>query len=176
MNTVSEQKNTGYAGVEEIGRRLAGKYLTFMIDKEEFAIEILTVNQIIHLQKITVVPNTPEFVRGIINLRGTIIPIIDLRRKLAMNMCADTVHSCIVVIQLEGETGKVDMGIVIDEVKEVIEIQAEDIDPTPEFGTGTDVPFLMGVAKTGKNVKMLLDIGKVLSAEELGTVSRLSKT
>ena len=160
---------------EEVGSRLAGKYLTFSLGREEFAIEILKVNQIIRLQEITAVPRTPSFVRGVINLRGMIIPIIDLRKKLAMCGCADTGRSCIVVIQPELEKkGKVNMGIVIDEVREVIEIQAGDIETTPEFGAGIDTAFIMGIAKTGRNVKMLLDIGKVLTTSEMETVAGIS--
>lgn len=159
----------------EIGAKLAGKYLTFALDKEEYAIEILKVNQIIRLQPITAIPKTPTFVRGVINLRGMIIPIIDLRKKFAMSEHADTDRSCIVVIQLEQDRKKVNMGIVIDEVREVLEIPASDIEETPRFGASIDTEFIMGIAKTGKTIKIMLDIGKVLASSEIKTISGLSK-
>lgn len=112
----SSQSNT------DIGLRLSGKYLTFALNNEEYGIEILKVNQIIRLQEITTIPRTPQFVRGVINLRGMIIPIIDLRRKFAMTDHADTERTCIVVINLEQEKKHIQMGIVIDEVREVLEI------------------------------------------------------
>jgi len=159
----------------DIGARLAGKYLTFALDKEEYAIEILKVNQIIRMQVITAIPRVPSFVRGVINLRGMIIPIIDLRKKFAMADHADTERSCIVVIQLEQDGKTVNMGIVIDEVREVIEIPAGDIEETPTFGAGIDTEFIMGIAKTGKTVKMMLDIGKVLTSSEIKAIAGLSK-
>ena len=160
---------------QEIGKKLAGKYLTFALDKEEYAIEILKVNQIIRLQEITSIPCTPPFIRGVINLRGMIIPIIDLRKKFKMDDHTDTDRSCIVVIQLEQTNKRVNMGIVIDEVREVIEIPAGDIEATPELGTNIDTEFILGIAKTGKSVKMMLDINKVLTSSEIETLSDLSK-
>jgi purine-binding chemotaxis protein CheW len=114
-------------------------------------------------------------VRGVINLRGMIIPIIDLRNKFDMSKHADTDRSCIVVIQLEQGNKKINMGIVIDEVREVLEIRAADIEEPPEFGAGINVDFLMGIAKTGAKVKMILDISKVLTSSEINTIADLSK-
>jgi purine-binding chemotaxis protein CheW len=159
----------------EIGEQLAGKYLTFLLGKEEFAIEILKVNQIIRLQEITAIPRMPAFVRGVINLRGSIIPIVDLRRKFSMSDQGDTEKSCIVVIHLEQGGKKVNMGVVIDEVREVLEIPAGDIEETPEFGAGIDTAFIMGIAKTGKTVKMMLDISRVLTTSEVMALSGIVK-
>jgi purine-binding chemotaxis protein CheW len=171
MNDVVEnQKCTD----ENIGLLLAGKYLTFALGNEEYAIEILKVNQIIRLQQITAIPSTPPFVRGVINLRGMIIPIIDLRKKFDMSKHDDTERSCIVVIQFEQECKKINMGIIIDEVREVLEIPADDIEKTPEFGAGIDTQFIMGLAKTGNNVKMMLDISKVLTSSEIKGIATLS--
>jgi purine-binding chemotaxis protein CheW len=172
MNATVAKKENG----SDIGLRLAGKYLTFALDKEEYAIEILKVNQIIRLQEITSIPRTPAFVRGVINLRGMIIPIIDLRRKFAMTDRDDTERTCIVVIQIEQNEKRINMGVVIDEVREVLEIRAGDIEETPEFGAGIDTQFLMGIAKTGKSVKMLLDISKVLTASDLNIIASAAKT
>lgn len=170
-----EKTNETSATSSNIGTELAGKYLTFTLDKEEYAIEILKVNQVIRMQEITTIPRVPSFVRGVINLRGMIIPIIDMRKKFAMADHADTERSCIVVIQL-GQDGKtVNMGIVIDEVREVLEIPAGDIEETPSFGAGIDTEFIMGIAKTGKTVKMMLNIGKVLTSSEIQAIAGLSK-
>jgi purine-binding chemotaxis protein CheW len=159
---------------KDLGARLAGKYLIFALAKEEFAIEILKVNQIIRLQQITVIPCTPAYVRGVINLRGMIIPIIDLRKKFSMNGHKDTERTCIVVIQLDKNSIKMNIGVVIDEVREVLEIAPCDIEATPEFGIGIDTEFITGIAKTGKSVKMILDISKVLTISEIGTIAALS--
>jgi purine-binding chemotaxis protein CheW len=161
-------------GLRELGIKLAGKYLIFALDKEEYAIEILKVNQIIRLQLITAIPCTPSFVRGVINLRGMIIPIIDLRKKFSMSDHPDTERTCIVVIQLDKNDMKINIGVVIDEVREVLEIGAADIEPTPEFGIGINTGFITGIAKTGKSVKMILDISKVLTTSEIGALTALS--
>lgn len=160
--------------VSELGSRLTGKYLTFTLNNEEYAIEILKVNQIIRLQEITAIPKTPSFIRGVINLRGMIIPIIDLRRKFEMADHTDTDRTCIVVIQIEQNGKSVNMGIVIDEVREVLEIPAADIEETPEFGTGIDTEYIMGIAKTGRNIKIMLDISKVLTTSEIATVAEIN--
>ncbi|HEX2955497.1 MAG TPA: chemotaxis protein CheW [Chitinispirillaceae bacterium] len=161
--------------LRELGIKLAGKYLIFALDKEEYAIEILKVNQIIRLQLITAIPCTPSFVRGVINLRGMIIPIIDLRKKFGMSDHPDTERTCIVVIQLCNNDTKINIGVVIDEVREVLEIAAADIEPTPEFGIIINTEFITGIAKTGKSVKMILDISKVLTTSEIGALTALSE-
>ncbi len=158
-----------------IGRLLAGKYLTFSLNNGEYGIEILKVNQIIRLQTITAIPHTPPYIRGVINLRGMIIPIIDLRRKFDMTAHGDTERSCIVVIKLEENGKTVQMGIVIDEVREVLEISADDIEAPPDFGIGINTEFIMGIAKTGNRVKMLIEIGKALSSAEIKELAGLSK-
>jgi purine-binding chemotaxis protein CheW len=171
MNTGEEKKSA----VAEFGVQFAGKYLTFALDNEEYGIEILKVNQIIRLQVITSIPCTPSFVRGVINLRGMIIPILDLLRKFMMSEHDDTERSCIVVIQLEQQGKRVNMGIVIDEVREVLEIPAGDIEEPPQFGANIDINFIVGMAITGKSVKILLDISKVLTSSEINALSDLSK-
>lgn len=159
----------------ELGVKLAGKYLIFALGNEEYAIEILKVNQIIRLQLITAIPCTPSFVRGVINLRGMIIPIIDLRKKFSMCDHPDTERTCIVVIQLNINNSNINIGIVIDEVREVLEIASTDIEPPPEFGIDTNTEFITGIAKTGKSVKMILDISKVLTTSEIGALSEISE-
>ncbi len=149
----------------------AGKYLTFKLESEEFGLEILKVQEIIQMQSITRVPRTPPFVRGVINLRGKVIPVVDLRLKFEMDHAEDTERTCIVVVQIRNANSVVVMGTIIDEVREVLDIPEASIEDTPSFGTSIDTEFILGMGKIGQNVKILLDIDKVLSAQELSSVT-----
>lgn len=140
----------------------AGKYLTFFLAGEEYGLEILKVSEIIGLQPITRVPRMPEFVRGVINLRGKVIPITDLRRKFGM-AAEDSEDSCIIVVQMKG----IQTGIVVDRVSEVVAVAEGDIEDAPSFGAGIRTEFLLGIAKAGDRVKLLLDIDKVLATSEI---------
>lgn len=140
----------------------AGKYLTFFLADEEYGLEILKVSEIIGQQPITRVPRMPEFVRGVINLRGKVIPITDLRMKFNMS-AEDTTDSCIIVVQMKG----IQTGIVVDRVSEVVAINESDIEDAPSFGAGIRTEFLLGIGKAGDRVKLLLDIDKVLATSEL---------
>jgi purine-binding chemotaxis protein CheW len=152
------------------GKTRAGKYLTFKLGSEEFGLEILKVQEIIQMQSITRVPRTPEFVRGVINLRGKVIPVVDLRLKFGMDAMEDTEKTCIVVVQIRNASSVVVMGTIIDEVREVLDIPEASIEDTPSFGTSIDTEFILGMGKIGQNVKILLDIDKVLSAQEISNV------
>ncbi len=140
----------------------AGKYLTFCLAGEEYGLEILKVSEIIGLQPITRVPRMPEFVRGVINLRGKVIPITDLRRKFGM-AAEDSEDSCIIVVQMKG----IQTGIVVDRVSEVVAVAEGDIEDAPSFGAGIRTEFLLGIGKAGGRVKLLLDIDKVLATSEI---------
>lgn len=140
----------------------AGKYLTFFLSGEEYGIEILKVSEIIGMQAITRVPRTPEFVRGVINLRGKVIPITDLRVKFGMEP-ASAGESCIIVVQL----CDVQTGIVVDRVSEVIALSEQDIVDSPDFANGAQTELLLGIGKSGDRIKLLLDIDKVLAAHEV---------
>ena len=153
--------------VSQTGASRAGKYLTFKLAEEEFGLEILKVQEIIQLQAITRVPRTPEYVRGVINLRGKVIPVVDLRLKFGMNHTTDTERTCIVVVQIRHGDGIVVTGTIIDEVREVLDIPAASIEDTPSFGTSIDTEFILGMGKIGQSVKILLDIDKVLSSQDL---------
>ncbi|MFW6221274.1 MAG: chemotaxis protein CheW [Fibrobacterota bacterium] len=166
---VSEKKTT------EIGERLAGKYLTFKLGEEEYGLEILKVQEIIQMQEVTHVPKTPEYVRGVINLRGKVIPVVELRRKFGMQPHEDTEKTCIIVVQIEDNGHAVTMGIIIDEVKEVLDIDAGSIEDTPVFGETTNMEFIMGMGKVGDNVKMLLDINKVLSETDINSLAKIAQ-
>lgn len=143
------------------------KYLTFTLGGEEYGLEILKVREIIGLMEITHVPRMPGFVRGVINLRGKVIPVVDLRLKFGMAAQEDTVETCIIVVDL----GDMLMGVVVDHVSEVLDISDNDIEETPSFGVRIDTEFIMGIGKAKGKVIILLDIQKVLTAEEIVLLS-----
>lgn len=140
-----------------------GKFLTFYLGQEEYGLEILKVHEIIGLMSITRVPRTPDFVRGVINLRGKVIPIADLRRKFRMEAVEDTDQTCIIVVQTQG----VQFGVVVDRVSEVVDLNTEEIEDSPAFGAEIDTNYILGMGKTGDRVRILLDIDRVLSLKEL---------
>jgi purine-binding chemotaxis protein CheW len=141
-----------------------GKYLTFSLAGEEYGIGILKVREIIGMMSVTPVPQTPEFVKGVINLRGKVIPVIDLRLRFCLEATAYTERTCIIVVEIQGVTGALPMGIVVDAVSEVLNIRGADIENTPTFGVKLNTDFILGMAKTGVGVKILLDIDRVLGA------------
>lgn len=161
------EKETDVLEGINIGEKLAGRYLTFMLSGEEYSVEITRVLQIIQIEPITMVPRTPEHIRGVINLRGKVIPIIDLRLKFEMSIQEDTEKTCIIVLQIGTLSTPFTIGVIIDEVREVTQISAEQIEDVPSFGGGIDVSFLMGMAKDNDNVRMIIDIDKLFSVSEL---------
>jgi purine-binding chemotaxis protein CheW len=148
-----------------VNGRLAGKYLTVVLANEAYGIAVTKVREIIRLQKITPVPQMPEFVKGVINLRGRVIPVIDLRVKFGLP-AEFAERTCIVVVQVKlvGD-GTVHMGLIVDSVEEVVNLPAEDIEPTPDFGARLDTSYLLGMAKVKGAVKTLLDIDRVIAPE-----------
>jgi len=172
---MSRSESGGTATAENsVGLRLAGKYLTFKLAAEEYGLEILKVQEIIQMQPITRVPRTPSFVRGVINLRGKVIPVIDLRLKFGIESTQDTERTCIIVVQIHHEDSVLVMGIIIDEVREVLDIPAQSIEEAPSIGSQVDTEFIMGMGKIGSAVKILLDIDKVLSVKELSGIAQAS--
>lgn len=151
------------AAADSSARKRAGKYLTFSLAGEEYGLEILRVREIIGLMEITAVPRTPGFVKGVINLRGKVIPVIDLRLKFGMEEGERTDETCIIVV----DVGAVEMGIVVDKVSEVLSIAEEEIEDTPSFGVDVDTEFILGIGKAADRVTILLDIAKVLTASEI---------
>jgi purine-binding chemotaxis protein CheW len=145
----------------------AEKYLSFRLAKEEFAIDVLSVREIMGMQEVTSVPQTPAYVKGVINLRGKVIPVVDLRLKFGLPELEYTQRTCIIVVQIEGEAGKMLMGAIVDGVSEVLTLQAADIEEPPDFGDGTSAPYILGMAKIKNKVKILLDINMVLTAQEV---------
>ncbi|MBI5537703.1 MAG: chemotaxis protein CheW [Deltaproteobacteria bacterium] len=156
---------------------LAGKYMTFKLANEEYGLEILKVREIIGLMDITRVPRTREFIRGVINLRGKVIPVVDLRLKFDMDRIEATDQTVIIVVQYRTEGQDYTMGILVDEVLEVLSIAPDQIEPPPDFGSGAlDTDFILGIGKAEKRVIFLLDIGKVLSAAESRNVQATAQS
>ncbi len=145
----------------------AGKYLTFQLANEEFGIRVLKVREIMGVQEITAVPQVPPHIKGVINLRGKVIPVVDLRLKFGVPAAEYTQRTCIIVTQVQGEASTVMMGIVVDGVSEVLTLSGQEIEDTPDFGDEIAAQYLLGMAKVKGKVKILLDIDKVLSAQEL---------
>ncbi|RKY12301.1 MAG: chemotaxis protein CheW [Planctomycetota bacterium] len=146
-----------------------GKYLTFALGPEEYGLEILKVREIIGYMDITAVPQTPVHVKGVINLRGQVIPVIDLRAKFGMKTAEVTEQTCIIVVETTQEGREFQTGIVVDHVSEVLDIDGENIEKSPQFGASVDTSFILGMGKIGESVKILLDIDKVLSSTDLSS-------
>jgi purine-binding chemotaxis protein CheW len=167
MNTAANATD-GTAPQITVAQRLAGKYMTFKLAAEEYGLEILKVRDVIGLMEITRVPKTMDFIRGVINLRGKVIPVVDLRLKFGMDATALTEQTVIIVVQFASGEREMTMGILVDEVQEVLDIAAEGIEPPPDFGAvSIDTDFILGVGKSEKRVIFLLDIGRVLSSAEV---------
>lgn len=150
-----------------------GKYLTFHLGREEFGIQVMKVREIMGIQDITAVPQTPAHVRGVINLRGKVIPVVDLRLKFGLSELEYGQHTCIIVVQLEGSQGPMPIGLVVDGVSEVLNIAQSDIEDTPDFGETVVTSYLLGMAKIKGKVKILLDIDQLLATQDLRGVEYL---
>ena len=147
-------------------RQQAGKYLTFTLHQESYGIDVLKVREIIRQTTITAVPQMPAHVRGVINLRGKIIPVMDLRLRFGFADAANTEHTCIIVVQVKLPDAKaVQMGLIVDGVEEVANIAGADIEDTPDFGGQISTDYIVGMAKVKGAVKVLLDIDRVIGAE-----------
>ena len=155
--------------------QLAGKYLTFVLGHESYGVAVLKVREIIRMIDITTVPQMPCFVRGVINLRGKIIPVVDLRLKFGLAEAATTERTCIVVVQVRLPSGgSTQMGLVVDDVEEVLNITPADIEETPDFGSQIDTRYILGMAKIKGSVKALLDIDRVISGEVVETLAEIA--
>lgn len=141
-----------------------GKYLTFRLGHEEYGLELLRVREIIALMDITAVPLTPNYVRGVMNLRGKVIPVVDLRSKFGMERTRDHDRKCIIVVDVLRDGHPIQMSILVDAVSEVLHIPDEDIEDVPSLNSGVNSNFLQGIAKAKGGVKILLNIDTVLSA------------
>ena len=149
-----------------------GKYLTFSLSDEEYGIGILKIREIIGMMSITSVPQTPPFVKGVINLRGKVIPVVDLRLRFGMQAIEYSERTCIIVVEIAGQAGTVQIGIVVDSVSEVLNIKGDEIEETPAFGVKLNTAYILGMAKMEGSVKILLDIDQVLSAAEVAALEK----
>jgi chemotaxis signal transduction protein len=143
------------------------QYLTFAVADEEYAIEILRVREILVYSSLTLVPRAPEFIAGIMNLRGSVVPVVDLRVKLGLPPTVITGSTCIVVIDIDGEHGLATVGLLADDVRQVMELASDDVEPPPAFGTKIDMAFLRGMGDLGDRFALILDIDRLLTALEL---------
>jgi len=150
----------------------AGKYLTFKLAEEDYGLSLLKVREIIGMMPITSVPRTPEFAKGVINLRGKVIPVTDLRRRFDMPEIDYTDRTCIIVVEIRTAESTVQMGIVVDAVTEVLPVREEEIEPAPAFGASVDTRYILGMANMENTVKILLDIDRVLTSEEIVEIEK----
>ncbi len=162
--------STATAPAATVSTAIAGKYLTVVLENEAYGIAVLKVREIMRLQKITPVPQMPAYVKGVINLRGRVIPVVDLRVKFGLK-AEFAERTCIVVVQVKLPTEQVvQMGLIVDSVEEVVTLTAAEIEPTPDFGTKVNTDYLLGMAKVKGQVKTLLDIDRVVAPETVKAI------
>jgi purine-binding chemotaxis protein CheW len=168
MSTLTPDSTTTLAGKPA----LAGKYLTVVLGDEAYGIAVLKVREIIRVQKITHVPQMPAYVKGVINLRGRVIPVVDLRVKFGLP-AEFTERTCIVVVQVKlGAEQIVQMGLIVDSVEEVVTLTADVIEPTPDFGARLNTEYILGMAKVKGQVKTLLDLDRVVAADTVKVLAQ----
>jgi len=160
--------------VDQTAVKREGKYLTFSLAKEEYGIVILKIKEIIGMMPITTVPRTPLYIKGVVNLRGKVIPVVDLRRKFGMEEIPYTERTCIIVVEIAGPQNTTPMGVVVDSVSDVLHIGTSDIEDTPDFGVQLDTDYILGMAKISGGVKILLDIDKVIGPEEVPVLDKVA--
>ncbi len=172
MEQIIENISATESGILGGRQAVAGKYLTFQLGTVSYGLEILKVQEIIGLMEITAVPKMPDYMRGVINLRGSVIPVVDLRKRFEMDVTADTEKTCVIVVQVGRDGELATFGVVIDEVSEVLDIAGNLIEAAPDLGANTDNSFLIGIGKIGKRVIMLLDVDEVLSLAERKKITK----
>jgi len=149
------------------------QYLTFKLAEEIFALEVANVREILEFTKVTKVPQTPDFMRGVINLRGSVVPVVDMRLKFGMPMTEKTVNTCIIVVEISFDDETTVIGALVDSVQEVFELEASQIEPPPRFGAKLRTEFIKGMGKRDGQFIIILDIDRVFSAEELEYVKEM---
>ena len=165
---INEQKQIEEAHFKSEQR--TGKYLTFSMADEDYGIGILSVREIINIMPITTVPHVPEYIKGVINLRGKVIPVIDLRLRFGIEEIDYTEETCIIVVEIQRQKDKIAVGIIVDSVSEVLHLQGGQIEDAPTFGTQSKMDFILGMARIEEGVKILLDTDRILSAEDIQTI------
>lgn len=154
------------------GIRETRQYLSFKLDEEEFALDIAKVREVLDITRITRVPQTPDYMKGVINLRGSVVPVVDLNRKFRIKDTERTVNTRIIIGEVDLEGGRAVLGVLADAVHEVMELDPEQIEPAPRIGTGLNTEFLKGMGRRNDDFIMILDIDRVFSAEEMALVNQ----
>jgi purine-binding chemotaxis protein CheW len=154
-------------GINQVSVLEGGKFLTFLMANEKYGLEILKVREIMGMMDVTSIPTTPAFIRGVINLRGKVIPVVDLRLKFGIEAKEDTQRTCIIVVHLTHTAQEMIVGIIVDEVSEVLDIDQNQIEPPPSFGANIRTDFILGMGKVDQKVMTLLDIDRVLTEQEV---------
>lgn len=167
--------NKQETAMSEISQGEEDQFLTFTLAKEMFAIGILNIKEILEYGQVTAVPMMPEFIRGVINLRGAVVPVVDLRARFGRTQSDITKRTCIVIIEVTAEGARQDIGVVVDTVSEVLEIPAGEIEPPPAFGAKIRADFIAGMGKVNGNFVIILDVDKVLSVDELAMVTQVGE-
>lgn len=151
---------------------IPSQYLTFMLDHEQFAVDISKVREVLEFTSVTKVPRTPEFMRGVINLRGSVVPVVDLRLKFGLTRTESTIDTCVIITEVEARGEKTVLGALADSVQEVIELEPESIEPPPRMGTRVNIDFIRGMGKRDEKFMIILDIDRVLTEEEIRSVAQ----
>ena len=144
-----------------------GSYLAFELNKDIFAIDVLQVREILEYSKITRIPQLPEYIKGVINLRGSVVPVIDMREKFGMEKTEITIETCIIVVEVELDNESTVIGAMVDKVEEVFELESKEIEPAPRMGTRLNTKFIRGMGRRDEEFIILLEIDKVFSTAEL---------
>ena len=151
------------------------QYLTFTLEDELFAVDVIKVREVLDYTNITKIPRTPDYMRGVINLRGSVVPVLDLRLKFGMSKTENTINTCIIVMEVVTDTETIILGALADSVQEVFELEPDQIEPTPRIGTRFNAEFLKGMGKRDEKFLMILDIDKVFTFEELSEMQEANK-
>ncbi|MBF0159601.1 MAG: chemotaxis protein CheW [Magnetococcales bacterium] len=147
------------------------QYLTFTLSQEIFAIEIFRIKEVLEYKPLTKIPNTPEFMRGIINLRGNVVPVIDMRMKLGMSEVERTVNTCIIIVEVEARAGMAIFGAIVDSVREVMDLEPNQVEPAPRIGTSLNTDFIRGMGKKGDQFIILLNTNNIFSTDDMDQLS-----
>ncbi len=162
--------------MDEMEQTEANQYLTFMLEGDVFALEIVKVREAMYCTHITKVPRMPEYITGVINLRGNVVSVIDLRLMLGMDQIEKTIDTCIVIVEVDMDGEMILIGAMADSVQEVITLNPEQIDPPPKLGTKLNTEFIRGMGKRGEEFLIILDIERVLSSEEITTIRNMNES
>lgn len=151
------------------------QYLTFSLGKEIFALDIVKVREVLELTTVSEIPRTPEYMKGVINLRGHAVPVVDMRLKLGMSQIEHTVDTCIIILEVNYDGDLLVMGALVDSVREVFEMLAEDIEPAPKMGASVKAEYIRGMGRQGDNFIIIVDVDSIFSEEELKAASEVAE-